>query len=69
VNLYYPTGMDIPEGGEVLVVAEQNVDQTVVRTRKGSTKLAWGDLSKSEEFGAAAFVPQKLRFLSITAVA
>lgn len=70
VSLYYPTGMDIPAEGQVLVIGADdfNPEQGQERTRRGSTKLAWGDLNNSDSYGAAAFVPQKLRFVSITAV-
>lgn len=71
--------LDIPqpardEDGEVIVVdgvtqmteAELfNLGQCEPRTKKGSVKLAWGDLRDSDLFGAAVFMPPKA---SITTV-
>ena len=73
VSIYLPDGMSFPKDGFALVVGQMsgktpfNVDQTVERTRKGSAKLVWGDLSNSDSFGAAAFVPRNANVSSITA--
>ena len=73
VSVYLPDGMSFPKDGFTMVVGETsgttpfNIDQSVERTRKGSTKLVWGDLSDSDAFGAAAFVPGKANIVSVTA--
>jgi len=73
VSIYLPTEMSFPKAGFTLVVGQTsgktpfNVDQSVERTRKGSAKLVWGDLSDSDSFGAAVFCPPKANLASVTA--
>jgi hypothetical protein len=73
VSIYLPDDISFPKDGFELVVGQLsgktpfNVEQTVERTRKGSAKLVWGDLSDSDSFGAAAFVPPSASIVSITA--
>lgn len=45
-----------------------NPSQGVERTRRGSVKHAWGDLSESDAFAAAVFMPQRAQVVDITAV-
>lgn len=70
VNLYLPEGMEFPKDGFELEIGGDmfNASQTEERTRKGSVKVAWGDLRDSESFGAAVFAPPTAGITKVIAV-